>query len=71
MKGSRKASNKVGRLVSWQQGQRRWHGKEGTDVGPITSENALAGSLAPLPVPPERNRIPPAADPAQVARLAL
>ena len=46
MKGSRKASNKAGRAVSWEQGRRREHGQEGTGVG-LPAQSKRVKSLHP------------------------
>jgi hypothetical protein len=42
--GSRKASNKAGRAVSWEQGRRREHGEEGTGVSPPAQSNRMKSS---------------------------
>ena len=44
MKGSRKASNKAGRAVSWEQGRRREHGQEGIGAGPPAQSNRKKSS---------------------------
>ena len=44
MKGSRKASNKAGRGVSWEQGRRRGHGQEGIGAGPPAQSNRMKTS---------------------------
>src|ERR1017187_2273990 len=49
-------------------GQSRKRGQ--TKVGPVTSEKALTYDLAPFCSAPDRNHVPPAADPTHIARLA-
>ena len=44
MKGSRKASNKPLRAVSWEQGRRREHVQEGTSAGAPAQSNRMKSS---------------------------